>query len=743
MTMKQVLQNLRSGETTVVDVPVPKPKRGQALVQNSVSLVSAGTERMLVEFAGKSIFGKARSRPDLVKQVLDKARREGILTTLEAALNRLDQPMPLGYSSSGRIVELGADMSGFKIGQRVACSGGGYAVHAEYVTVPSNLLTPLPDNVSMDEASFATLGAIALHGFRLSDVQIGSNVAIIGLGLLGLLASGIAKSAGCHVLGIDLDKTRVEIAEKIGIQAYLRDGVAETALSFTAGRGFDAILVCADTKSADPVELAGQIARDRARVIAVGAVGLGLPRKVYFEKELTFINSRSYGPGRYDPTYEEKGQDYPIGYVRWTEGRNLEAFINLLSAGNLNVTPLITHRFPIEHATQAYSLISNKENEHFLGVMLTYQENMREFDAAIDDSMRVVYRGSSIASETKTQAINLGVIGAGNFAQAVMLPAVRRLRNVELIGIASASGASAIHAAKRYGFRYGCSDDDRIIHDPNIDTVAVLTRHNMHSDQVVKALLANKNVFCEKPLALNDEQLTAIEAALYAVTKKANESGINVLSAPLLTVGFNRRFAPFTLRVHDFFANRNEPLVAHYRVNAGFIPRTHWTQDAEIGGGRIIGEGCHFLDFLTFLVGEPPISVIAQALPDVGRYKDDNVVMTFTFSDGSIGTVSYLANGDKSFSKERVEVFCAGRVAVLDDFRTLQMVVGGHRKVYHSRLRQDKGHMGLWLAFRNAILNGTGAPIPYEHLFGVTRSTFAGIHALRDGDRVLIRSGYK
>jgi NADPH:quinone reductase-like Zn-dependent oxidoreductase len=365
--MKQVLQSLRNGDTLVVEVPVPSPQAGEALVRTAVSLVSAGTERMVVEFAEKSLLGKARSRPDLARQVLDKARREGLLTTVEAAFNRLDQPMPLGYSSAGTIAALGQGMEGFKIGQRVACAGGGYAVHAEYAAVPRNLLAPLPEGVDFESAAFATLGAIALHGFRLAEVQVGERIAVIGLGLLGLLAVGIARAAGCQVFGVDLDASRVALASQMGAQAVLREQAVEAAASFSRGRGCDAILICADTPSADPVELAGTIARDRARVVAVGAVGLNIPRKVYYEKELSFINSRSYGPGRYDPTYEEAGQDYPIGYVRWTEGRNLEAILDLLAGGRLDVKPLISHRFPIDQAPEAYALITGKKRQPFSG----------------------------------------------------------------------------------------------------------------------------------------------------------------------------------------------------------------------------------------------------------------------------------------------------------------------------------------------------------------------------------------
>jgi predicted dehydrogenase/threonine dehydrogenase-like Zn-dependent dehydrogenase len=735
--MKQLLQNLRTGDTYIADVPVPTPKPKTALVRTAASLVSAGTERMVVEFAEKSLVGKARSRPDLVRQVLDKARREGVLGTVEAAFNRLDQPMPLGYSSAGTIVAVGDGLEGFHVGQRVACAGGGYAVHAEYTLVPQNLLTPLPDHVDFESAAVTTLGAIALHGFRLADTQLGERVAVIGIGMLGLLAMSISIAAGCHVLGIDLDKNRVEFAQKIltampvpGIgEAISRDQAEEAAIGFTAGRGFDAVLICADTSSNDPVELAGTIARDRAHIVAVGAVGLEIPRKIYFEKELSFINSRSYGPGRYDPSYEDKSQDYPIGYVRWTEGRNLEACVEMLAAGQLDVEPLISHRFPIETAPQAYELITGKRDEPFLGVLLTYFEKEEVQTQEIKEAVPPHVS----PGEKKSDLVKLGVLGAGNFASAVMLPALRKQTRLELVGIASASGLNAQHAADKFGFRYATSDADRIITDPEINTIAVLTRHNLHAEQVIAAIHAGKHVFCEKPLALTSDQLDEIIITL-------GKSGNNSAPGGLLTVGFNRRFAPLAQRMKSFIAQRKEPLVAHYRVNAGYIPLTHWTHDLDIGGGRIIGEGCHFVDFLTYLVGQSPVSVTAHALPDMEYYREDNVHLTFSFPDGSLGSLSYLSNGDKSFPKERVEVFVGGRVAVLDDFRSLEMIRSGRRQVQRSRLRQDKGHRAEWDAFINAIQDGGPPPIPYEQLFGVTRATFAGMTALRDGVKVDVKA---
>ena len=712
--MKQLLQNMRDGKTVVTEVPVPTPQPGMALVKVAASLVSAGTERMLVEFGEKSLIGKARSRPDLVRQVLDKMRREGLISTLQATFNRLDQPMALGYSSAGTIIGLGADMEGFKVGQRVACAGGGYAVHAEYNLVPHALLTPLPDPVDFESAAFTTLGAIALHGFRLAEPQVGERVAVIGLGLLGLLTVQIAAAAGCKVFGIDTNPERVKLAEQLGLSACLREQADESAQAFTANRGFDIILICADTPSNDPVELAGVIARDRARIVATGAVGLTLPRKVYYEKELNFINSRSYGPGRYDSSYEENGHDYPIGYVRWTEGRNFQTIVELLESGKLNVQPLITHRFPIERAPEAYEIITGKKKQSFLGVLLTYPD-------APDAPKETKVQFSTVHRSSST--VRLGVLGAGLFANATLLPAIKKLKDIELIGIASAGGLHAQHSGRKFGFAYACADDEQILNDPNINTVAILTRHATHADLAVRALQAGKHVFVEKPLAITSEQLDVIVGAAHA--------------SPLLTVGFNRRFAPLAIELSRFLADRTEPLYAHYRVNAGYIPLNHWTQDPAQGGGRIIGEGCHFVDFLTLLAGAAPVSVTAHALPDNGKYREDNVSMTFTFPDGSIGVVDYLANGDKSFSKERIEVFCGGRVAVLDDFRSLKTMRDGQRKIV--KKAQDKGWLGEWQAFSKAIREGGQPPIPYEQLVGVTKATFAAVESIRkDGVSISI-----
>ena len=711
--MKQVLQNMRSGKTSVTEVPIPTPRAGTALIRTHASLVSAGTERSVVEFAEKSLLGKAQSRPDLVRQVIDKARREGLLGTVEAAFNRLDEPLALGYSSAGVIEELGEGMDGFHVGQRVACAGGNFAVHAEFALVPRNLLAPLPDAVDFESAAFTTLAAVALHGFRLSEPRVGEKVAVIGLGLLGLLTVQIALAAGCQVLGVDINPTRVELAKEYGALAVINAQAEEACLAFTNGHGADTVLICAGDSSSETVALAGTLARSKGRVVAVGVVGQDLPRPIYFQKELSFVTSRSYGPGRYDPTYEEGGLDYPYSYVRWTEGRNLSACVDLIAAGKLDVLKLVTHRFPIEDAAEAYDLITGKQNEPFLGVLLVYPQSEQEVEK----------RRISLAPGTHwpEDSIRLGVLGAGLFANAVLLPAISKQKDIQLVGIASSGGVHARHSGDKFGFNYAASDSEELINDPNINTLAILTRHDSHVPLVLKGLQAGKHVFVEKPLAVNPEQLQELEEYL-----DKNSSDM-----PLLMTGFNRRFAPLAQELSIFLAGRQEPLHAHYRVNAGTLPLTHWQHDPVQGGGRIVGEGCHFIDFLAFLVGASPVSVSAHGLPDNGRSREDVISMTFTFPDGSVGVVDYLANGDKAFPKERVEVFCAGRVAVLDDYRSLETVHNGQRKVSKSAMRQDKGHFNEWQAFANAIQAGGPAPIPYDQMLGVTRASFAAIESLR------------
>ena len=719
--MRQVVQNLKNGATEILEVPIPKIRSGCILIRTEASLVSAGTERNLVDFAEKSLAGKARSRPDLMKQVVEKARREGVLTTLDAAFNRLNQPLVLGYSSSGVIIQIGSGVTNYKIGDRVVCSGGGHAMHAEFALIPENLAAHLPENVDFESGAFSTLGAIALNGLRLAGPQVGEKAAVIGLGLLGLVTAQVAAAAGCEVFGVDISPNRVKFAKDLGITAGTNQRAIEQYQSFTHGRGFDHVLICADTPANDTIELAGIMARDRGHVVSLGVVGLNLPRKLYYEKELFFQVSRSSGPGRYDLDYEEKGIDYPLGYVRWTEGRNLEAFVDLIANSKVNVKPLITHRFRIEDAKKAYDLITGKTKAPYLGVLLTYDEN-------IDSTKKTISLiGESNKGSTKISKVKLGVIGAGNYASAVFLPAVRKTANLSLIGITSPGGTNARNLGQKFGFQFAASDEKEILTNDDINTIAVLSRHDSHAPLTIEALKSGKNVYCEKPLALKFSDLKLIEKEL----ARKNH--------PYLMVGFNRRFAPFSSSLMSFFENRSEPLSMHYRVNAGFLPPNHWLHDPQSGGGRLVGEGCHFIDYLCFITGQVPVKMTVLSLPDNGKYHQDNLNITLEFPDGSLGTISYLANGSRSYKKEYVEVFCGGRIGVLDDFQSLELVNEQKKKVYKSRLRQDKGHQSAWSAFSNAIVNGTDEPIPYSDILNVSYATLACQKSLESGEPVILK----
>ncbi len=719
--MKQVVQNLKNGKTEVLEVPIPKIRSGYILVRTAASLVSAGTERNLVDFAEKSLVGKARSRPDLLKQVVEKARREGVLTTLESAFNRLDQPLALGYSSSGTILQIGEGLTKFKVGDRVVCSGGGHAMHAEFALIPENLAAHLPENVDFESGAFASLGAIALNGLRLAEPQIGEKVAVIGLGLLGLVTVQVATAAGCEVFGVDINPARIRYAKNLGIDAGTNHKAIEHYRSFTYGRGFDHVLICADTPSDDTVELAAIIARDRGHVISLGVVGLNLPRKLYYDKELFFQVSRSSGPGRYDLDYEEKGKDYPLGYVRWTEGRNLEAFVDLIAKEKINIKPLISHRFRIGEAKKAYDLITGKTEAPYLGVLLTYDEKTD----LIKKTVPLINKSNK--ATTTISKVRLGVIGAGNYAGAVFLPAVRKAGNISLLGIASPGGTNARNLGQKFGFQFAASDEKDILKNNEINTIAVLTRHDSHAAHSLEALKAGKNVYCEKPLAIKTSDLKLIEKELAL----KNHS--------YLMVGFNRRFAPFSRSLMTFFENRSEPLSIHYRVNAGFLPLNHWLHDPQTGGGRLIGEGCHFIDFLCFITSQIPVKITTLSLPDNGKYHQDNLNITLEFPDGSIGTITYLANGSRSYKKEYIEVFCGGRIGILDDFQKLELVDEAKKNVFKSRLRQDKGHQSAWNAFSNAIVNGTDEPIAYNTILGVSYATLACQKSLESGEPVFLK----
>jgi predicted dehydrogenase/threonine dehydrogenase-like Zn-dependent dehydrogenase len=736
--MKQVFQDARSAEITVAEVPAPQLLAGCVLVRTAASLVSAGTERASSEFAGKSLLQKARSRPDLVREVLSKISRDGLAATVSAVRSRLDQPSALGYSSAGTVVAVGEGVADINPGDRVACAGAGYAVHAEFACVPRLLVARIPSQaVSFDDAAFTTVGSVALHGVRTADAKLGDIVAVIGLGLLGQLTVQILKAAGCCVLGMDISPERAELALRLGADAVGTSSseFQDLCLQHSGGHGTDSVLIAAQTASNDPVNLAGAVARHRAVIVAVGTVAMDIPRRFFYEKELDFRISRSYGPGRYDAAYEQKGIDYPIGYVRWTETRNMQAFLKLLSDRKLDLHPLVTHRFPIARAHSAYDLITGKTHEAFLGVLIEYPENA-------DDSQHVNTPGFD-HPVVSHKSIRIGLLGAGNFATGTLLPALKRVGGVELVAACAANGSHARHAANKFGFRSCTTDEQEILNNPVVNTVVVATRHHLHAAQVIAALNSGKHVFCEKPLCLNEAELSRIAAAHDDQTPKVRGHQEQPSARPLLMVGFNRRFAPLAVRLKSFLQEVREPLALHYRVNAGFLPADHWLNDPQQGGGRILGEVCHFVDFLCFLAGTAPVEVETRTLPNPGQYSNDNVVCSLRFAEGSQGTISYLANGDKSYSKERVEVFGGGSVAVLEDFRRLELVRGGKKRVFRSFLRQDKGHRGEWEAFVTAIQTGAESPIPFREVLSTMLATFALEESRCLGQSVTVSAGVK
>jgi predicted dehydrogenase/threonine dehydrogenase-like Zn-dependent dehydrogenase len=746
--MKQLLQDARTGELQVAEVPAPQLAPGCVLVRVAASLVSAGTERASAEFASKNLLAKAKARPDLVRDVMAKLRRDGIASTMQTVRSRLDQPQSVGYSSAGVVVAVGDGVADINLGDRVACAGAGYAVHAEFACVPRLLVAKIPKGsesatqgfyrVTYEEAAFGTVGAICLHGIRTAEVALGDTVAVIGLGLLGQVTVQLLKAAGCRVFGLDLLRQRADLAIGSGAEAACTSAQEFRDLCFqkTGGRGADSVLITAETASSEPVNLAAELARDRAIIVAVGTVGMELQRKLYYEKELDFRISRSYGPGRYDAAYEQKGRDYPIGHVRWTETRNLEAFLQFIGEGKLNLPSLITHRFPIEQAKRAYDLITGSTGEPFLASLITYEGAERlpvegrapspvqaehgsaaplgrsNSGCAINPPERI----SVSTVSTSSGSIGLGVLGAGSFAQNTLLPALKQIPGVSFIGVCNATGPRSRNAAEKFGFSYCANSEGELVEDPKINALLIATRHNLHARQTLAALGAGKAVFCEKPLCLNENELAALVRVAWPTSHGTQ-------LAPLLMVGFNRRFAPMAVQLKQFVAEIHEPLAIHYRVNAGYLPADHWVNDPEQGGGRILGEVCHFVDFLCFLAAACPVEVQAQSVGNPGRYGLDNVVASLKFADGTLGTISYLANGDKSASKERVEVFGGGSVAILEDFRRLELVRTGRKQITRARWGQDKGHKAEMQAFVDALRGKTPPPIPPEQIVDSTLAT--------------------
>jgi predicted dehydrogenase/threonine dehydrogenase-like Zn-dependent dehydrogenase len=710
----QIIQYQKTGEISVDELPAPKLRPGSVLVRNVFSLISAGTERTSVETAQASMVQKARLRPDLVRQVIDNVQRDGLLATYKKVQDRLDNFKELGYSCAGVVVESAVD--DVKVGDRVACAGVGYAAHAEIVLVPRNLVVKMPDEVGFDEAAFTTVCSIAMQGVRQADVRVGEQVAVIGLGLIGLITVQLLKASGCRVIGLDVVSRNFDLAQALGCdQCAISSREAVSAVqSFTRGYGADAVVITAATTSNEPVELAIQCARKRGTVVAVGAVGMNIPRSPFYEKEINFRMSCSYGPGRYDPEYEERGNDYPLGFVRWTENRNMEAVLDMMAQRKLNVGALITHRIPVAESLRAYDLITGKVEESYLGILIQYPAA----DEPVAASRRIELRTAD-RKAAATKAV-LGFIGAGNFTQSTLLPPLMKLAP-RMRGLATSKPVSAKTTAKKYNFEFCATDASEVFRDKEVNLVFVTSRHDSHARYVAEALCAGKSVFVEKPLALNQEELETVLRAY----EEAERAG----TAPLLMVGYNRRFSEPVRAIQRLFAGRTEPLAMHYRVNAGFMPSTHWMQHPG-QGGRFIGEGGHFIDVMQFLCGALPISVYTVAPTDSScRYNHDNLLISISFADGSVGTIHYLANGASAVEKEYLEVFGDSKTARMWNFKKLECAVG--RKKSTTSFSGDKGHAAEMKAVLDGFESGTRSLISLDSLAATSRATFAVMESLR------------
>lgn len=697
--MKQVVQSLRTGAVEVLDTPLPQVSRNGLRIRSSMTLISAGTERMMMEFGRGNWFQKARQQPDKVRMVLDKAKTDGIAATLQGVRNKLDQPLAPGYCNVGVVEACGSAVGGFSIGDRVVSNGK----HAEYVVVPANLCARIPDGVADEDAVFAIVGAIALQGIRLAKVSLGETVAVMGLGLIGLLGVQLLRAQGCRVIGMDFDPQKIALARSFGAETVLLgSGIdpVQAAIDYSRGRGVDAVIITAATDSNDPVHHGAQMSRKRGRIVLVGVAGLNLSRADFYEKELSFQVSCSYGPGRYDPLYEEQGIDYPLGFVRWTEQRNFEAVLDMMAAGTLDCAALRSHDFDISDAAAAYEVIGGREPS--LGVLLRYPRPADEAGHAQERRTSINYEKPA---RRNLAEVSINVIGAGNYASAVLLPAFAGA-GAKLCRIVSSGGLTATHQAKKYGFLEASTDSDSVITDAEADAVVITTRHDSHADFARRALAAGKHVFVEKPLALTLEDIESIVAL-------GSRPG-----APIVMVGFNRRFAPLVIEAKakiDTFAG---PTAFVYTINAGQIPPEHWTQNRAIGGGRLIGEGCHFIDLLRFLAGAP---IVGSSVVTMQHGSRDTFLINLAFENGSVGSINYLANGSKSFPKERIEIFQGGKVLQIDNFRRLRGYGWNLPRSLLPSLKQDKGQAACAKAFVDSVRTNSPSPIPLDELAEVAR----------------------
>jgi predicted dehydrogenase/threonine dehydrogenase-like Zn-dependent dehydrogenase len=717
--VKQILQHLKDGAIELAEVPAPGTRPGAALIRTTRTLISSGTERMLLDFGRAGWLDRARQQPDKVNQVLDKIRADGLLPTLDAVSRKLDEPLPLGYCHVGILEDAGcrAGDPAWAPGTRIASNGP----HAEWASVPHNLCARIPDSVSDDEASFTVLGAIALQGIRLVTPALGERIVVYGLGLIGLLTVQLLRAHGCEVLGIDLNPARMALAARYGARTV--DGGAGdpvgAVLAWTNGAGADAVLITASARTDEIAHQAALMSRKRGRIVLVGVVGLNLRRDDFYKKELSFQVSCSYGPGRYDEAYEEGGKDYPLPFVRWTQQRNFEAVLGAMAGGQLDVKPLITHRFAHTSAAEAYQALS--ADAAALGILI-------EYAPASDRTRTVTLRPSEVPAGGEPV---IGFLGAGGFARAVLLPALAKT-GARLAWVGARSGtAAATHAAKKHGAERVTSDYREVLADPAVNAVFIATRHDSHAALVCDALRAGRNVFVEKPLCLTRQELTSIESVM---------ENIEPALRPRLMVGFNRRFSPHVQAIHRCVARRSQPVCMTMLVNAGEIPSDHWIQDPARGGGRIIGEGCHFIDLMAFLAGAPITRVTATMAGGGLAVKEDKMAIQLAFADGSVGSLQYFANGAKAYPKETLEVFSEGRVFRLDNFRRTEAVgARGFRSV--KTWRQDKGHDAEVATFLEAVKMGAPSPIPFAELVNVTRATFAAVESAKNGRAVEVAAG--
>jgi len=711
--MKQLTQDLKKGRMEILEVPFPVLGDGEILVRNHFSVISSGTEGKTVTDARKGYIAKARSRQKEVKQVIDMIKKNGLKDTYDLVMNKLEAPSSLGYSCAGEVLAVGRKAKGFKKGDHIAC-GGAKAVHADIVSVPVNLCVKIPKKIPMEQAAFATIAAIAIQGVRQADLKLGENCAVIGLGLIGLLTLQLLESSGINVIGIDINEDQVKNANRIGIGYNLNRnklGIENIIEKHTKGTGVDSVIITAGSSSLDPVNFAGNICRKRGKVVIVGGVPTGFDRSDFYKKELELKMSSSYGPGRYDPQYEEKGIDYPIGYVRWTENRNMQSYIDMLGKGKLRIGKLITHEFPLLDAPAAYNMIL-KRSEQFAGILIKYDPDKKT-------ERKVIMNGKKYSESEVT----VGFIGAGSFAQNILLPGMKGLCN--FIGITTARGNNSKYVADKYKFDYCTDDAEEIITDKNINTVFIATRHDLHAGYVIKALKAGKNVFVEKPLALTEKELEEIRKTYLSPRTSDPSSG-----SVRLMVGYNRRFSPHIKKVKELFSD-DQPKAMNIRINAGSLPKDHWINDPDTGGGRIIGEGCHFIDLAMFIAGSGIISVHANSMNDPNNL-NDTVSINLSFENGSVANISYFSNGSKELPKECLEIFCDGTTVVIDDFKKMTIY---REKVKTIKLKkQDKGHKEELKRFFKSIEKGLPSPIPFDDLYNVSKATLAILDSISNGN---------